>query len=179
MSKVMMIGITVAATAIVTTIITVVVVVGAFWLWFSGVCTEEMTLVQSSRTYRAIVSGKPEITARVYYLGFDKGYLLVLTAKSARHAEGYCVDLANGRAGLPNFPAYVPLFKYALVDRRIYDGVPEPGVLNVEWEVDDEKHESRMRIVGFQQTEAGDEEATKEVMPLAYQNEIVFIGGDN
>jgi hypothetical protein len=176
MSKVKRVSATIVVTVIVTAVLTTVVIIGGFWLWFSRVCTEEMTLVQLSPAYRAVVSGKPEIAARVYYLSFDKGHLPVLTAKSAKHAEGYCIDLANGGAGLPDFPDYVSLFKYAPVDRRVYDGVPELGVLKVDWEADDKKHEARMRILGFQQKEPGDEESTKEIMPLAYQNEIVFTG---
>ena len=159
-----------------TVLVTALVLIGGFWLWFSRICTPEMTLVQSSSLYRATIPDKPYASARLYSLGRDQ-YLLVLTSKSSKHPEGYYVNLFNGKIGLPDFPDYIPLLKYALVDRRIYDGFPQLGAIKADWSVKNDRKEVYIRIKGFKIKEPGDEddeEWMKEILPIGYQSEIIL-----
>ena len=170
---------TILVTALVTALVTTLVLIGGFWLWFSKICTPEMTLVQSSSLYRATIPDKPYASARLYSLGRDR-YLLVLTAKSSKHPEGYYLDLFSGEIGLPDFPDYIPLLKYALVDRRIYDRFPQLGAIKADWSVKNDRKEVHIRIKGFKIKEPGDEddeEWMKEILPIVYQSEIILTKG--
>jgi len=161
---------------LVTAAVTAIILIGGFWLWFNSICTPEMTLVQLSSGYRAAIPGKPDASARLYSLGCDR-YLLVLIAKCSKHPEGYYLDLFNGKIGLPDFPDYIPLLKYALVDRRIYDGFPKLGAIKADWSVKNDRKEVHIRIKGFKIKESGnedDEEWMKETLPIVYQSEIVL-----
>lgn len=162
-------------TILITALVTTLVLIGGFWLWFSRICTPEMTLVQSSSLYRATIPDKPYASARLYSLGRDR-YLLVLTAKFSKYPEGYYVNLFHGEIGLPDFPDYIPILKYALVDRRIYDGFPELGALKADWDVKNDRDEVHIRIKGFKIEEPGvdDEELMRKNMPIAYQSEIIL-----
>ncbi len=160
-------------TILVTAVVTAFILVGGFWLWFSRICTPEMTLVQLSSVYRAAIPGKPDASARLYSLGRDR-YLLVLTARSSKYPEGYYVNLFHGEIGLPDFPDYIPRLKYALVDRRIYDGFPELGVFKADWSVKNNGEEVHIRIKGFKIEEPGAEERLRENMPIGYQSEIIL-----
>jgi len=159
---------------IVTVVITAIVIIGGFWIWFSSICTPEMTLVQLSSTFRAAIPGKPDASARIYSLGRDR-YLLVLMSRSSKHPEGYYLNLNYKEIGLPDFPDYIPLFKYCLVDKRIYDGFPEfSGALKADLDVKNDGEEVHIRIKGFKDKESGDEELMRENMPIAYQSKIVL-----
>jgi len=158
---------------LVTAAVTAIILIGGFWLWFNSICTPEMTLVQLSSGYRAAIPGKPDASARFYWLGRDR-YLLVLTDRSSKYPEGYYVNLFNGKIGLPDFPDYIPLLKYALVDRRIYDGFPELGAFKADWSVKNNGEEVHIRIKGFKIEEPGAEERLRENMPIGYQSEIVL-----
>lgn len=165
-------------TVFVTAVVTALILISGFWLWFSRICTEEMTLVQLSSIFHASIPGKSDASARLYSLGYDR-YLLVLTAKSSKYPEGFYVDLFHGEIGLPDFPDYIPLLNYALVDRRIYDRFPELGALKVDWDVKNNGEEVHIRIKGFKIDEPSidgidDEECLKENMPIVYKSEIIL-----
>lgn len=160
---------------LVTAAVTALILISGFWIWFSRICTPEMTLVQLSPAFHAAIPGKSDASARLYSLGRDR-YLLVLTSKFSKYPEGYYVNLFHGEIGLPDFPDYIPILKYALVDRRIYDGFPELGALKADWDVKNDRDEVHIRIKGFKIEEPGvdDEELMRKNMPIAYQSEIIL-----
>ena len=162
-------------TILVTAMVTALILICGFWLWFTRICTPEMTLLQLSRTYHATIPGIPSASAKLYSLGRDR-YLLVFKSRSSKYPEGYYLDLFHGEIGLPDFPDYIPLYKYALVDRRIYDGFPDLGALKADLDVKKDKDEVHIRIKGFKEKESGinDEELMRENMPIGYQNEIIL-----
>ena len=167
--------ITILVTALITAVATALILIFGFWIWFSRICTTEMTLLQSSRMYHATTPGMPSASARLYYLGRDR-FLLVLMSRSSKYPEGYYLNMFNGEIGLPDFPDYIPLYKYCLVDRRIYDGFPTLGALKADLDVKKDKDEVHIRIKGFKEKEPGinDEELMREHMPIAYQSNIVI-----
>ena len=154
-------------TVLVTAVATAFIMMGGFWLWFSRVCTPEMILIQKATQFRAVVTDKPGARARLYTLGDDR-YLLVLTAKFARRPEGYYIDLFRGEVGLPDFPEYVPLGRYALVDGRIYQGFPDIGALKVRRDPKGNEREIHMRFEGFKVPEPGmaDDQFMRRDMPI-------------
>jgi hypothetical protein len=162
-------------TIIVTAMVTTFILICGFSLWFSSICTPEMTLLQLSRTYYATIQGIHSAPARLYSLGRDR-YLLVLKSRSSKYPEGYYLDLFHGEIGLPDFPDYIPLYRYALVDSKIYDGFPDLGALKADLNVKEGKDEVHIRIKGFKEKEQGinDEELMRENMPIAYQSNIVL-----
>ena len=162
-------------TILVTAVVTALILICGFWIWFSRICTTEMTLLQLSRTYHATTPGMPSASAKLYSLGRDR-FLLVLMSRSSKYPEGYYLNMFNGEIGLPDFPDYIPLYKYCLVDRRIYDGFPSLGALKVDLDVKKDKDEVHIRIKGFKEKEPGinDEELMRENMPIAYQSNIVL-----
>ena len=162
-------------TILVTNVVTSIILICGFWLWFSSIYTPEMTLLQLSRTYYATIQGIHSASAKLYSLGRDR-YLLVLKSRSSKYPEGYYLDLFHGEIGLPDFPDYIPLCRYALVDKRIYDGFPDLGALKADLDVKKDKDEIHLRIKGFKEKELGinDEELMREKMPIAYQSNIVL-----
>jgi len=167
--------ISILVTALVTAMVTALILIGGFWIWFSRICTTEMTLLQLSRTYHATTPGMSGASARLYPLGRDR-FLLVLMSKSTKYPEGYYLNMFHGEIGLPDFPDYIPLYKYCLVDRRIYDGFPGLGALKADFDVKKGKDEVHIRIKGFKEKEPGinDEELMRENMPIAYKSNIVL-----
>jgi hypothetical protein len=165
----------IAVIILATAVVTAIILIAGFWLWFGSVCTPEMTLVQLCSGIRVAIPEKPDASGRLYNLGRDR-FLLVLTARSEEHPEGYFLDLFHGRVGLPDFPDYVPLLKYALVDRRIYDGFPELGTLKAEWDVKRNGKEIHLSITGFATEEPGvdSDELLRDNMPIGYRNEIIL-----
>ena len=166
--------ITILVTTLVTTVVTALIIICGFWIWFSRICTPEMTLLQLSRRYHVTTPGMPSASARLYFLGRER-YLLVLISRSSKHPEGYYLNLFHGEIGLPDFPDYIPLYKYCLVDKRIYDGFPSLGALEADLDVKKDKDEVHIRIKGFKEKESGDDEKLmKEFMPIALQSNIVL-----
>lgn len=146
------------------------------WLWLGAVYTGEMTLVGQA-SYRVGVPARPDASGRVYMLGYEGRYLLVLTSKSAERREGYYIDLSRRRIGVPNFDIYrrVPFLACAFVNADIHDGFPLDGALVAEWQMIDGSTQVRIRITGMVQQVPGDSEETlKEFMPIAYGSEIVL-----
>jgi len=140
---------------------------------------EDLTSVGQT-SYRVVVPARPDASGRVYRLGYDNRYLLVLTSKSSEYPEPYYMDLVSRRIGLPDVgePRHIPLLGYALVDANVYHGFPLEGALTADWKVTSDQKEVRIRITGFEQEEPGDPDATmKEHVPMAYGNEIVLTRG--
>jgi len=159
---------------LVTSVVTALILISGFCIWFSRICTPEMTLVQLSSVFRVTIPSKPDASARLYSLGRDR-FLLVLTARSSKYPEGYYLNMFHGEIGLPDFPDYIPLYKYALVDRRIYDGFPTIGELKADWSVKGDRDEVRICFKGFEEGLADDDdELLKTNMPIGYQNEIIL-----
>jgi len=148
------------------------------WLWFGAVCTGGMTLVGQT-PWRTVVPARPDASGRVYMLGYDDRYLLVLTSRSSTYPEAYYVDLGGRKIGLPNFGVdeyrRIPFLGCAFVDVDAYHGFPLDGALVADWKVTSDYKEVRIRITGFEQEEPGDSDAIMaEHMPIAYGNEIVL-----
>ncbi len=154
-----------------------VTVVG-FWLWFERVCTDETTLVQPS-IFRVSVPNRPDASARLYSLSYADQYLLVLSAKSSKHPEGYYLRLGTKEIGLPRFSTgYVPFFGRAFVDREVYAGYDVDATLAADWNMsyDHGCMELRIRITGFkgEQPDSVADKAMRVNMPIGYQNEIIL-----
>ena len=165
--------IAISVTAVVTAVVTSLILIFGFWIWFSRICTTEMTLLHLSGRYHATIPDMPNASAKLYSLGLNR-YLLVLTSRSSKYPEGYYLNLGHKEIGLPDFPDYIPLFKYCLVDKRIYDGFPDLGALEADLDVKNDGEEIHIRIKGFKEKESGHEELIRENMPIAYQSNIVL-----
>jgi hypothetical protein len=157
-----------------TALITIVVCGAALALWLGHVWSDFTTVVRESST-RVVEVADPGVSGRLYPLGYDR-HLLVLVSRSAEFPEGYFIDLGRRKIGLPDFPRYMRVGRYAIVDSRVYDGVPDLGVLDAAWKMNLGWKEVQIRVSGFAAGESGpgDEELLKEHMPIAYGNEIVL-----
>ncbi len=149
------------------------------WLWFKVVYTAEMTLVGEA-SYRVAIPGRSDVLSRIYALGYDGRYLLVLSSKSSEYPEPYYIDLTGRKIGLPNFGNYkhIPFLRCAFVHTDIHDGFPLDGAFVADWNVTNDWREVRIRITGYVQDEPGrSEETMKKHRPIAYGNEIILTGG--
>ncbi len=151
-------------------------------LWLRIVYTGDVTLVEQE-LYRVTVAGRPDASGRVYMLSHGGEYLLALTSKLLEHPpfyEPYYIDLSSRRIGLLNCDKYkhIPFLRCALVNADIYDGFPLDGALVADWKMDNDWKEVRIQITGFVQEESHHfEEYMRELLPIAYGNEIILTGG--
>ena len=157
------------------------VLVAALSLWIY-VDSESLTILWIS-PYRAVVPGEPPASGKVYSLP-DGRHLLVLTSKSSKHPEGYCVDLAKRRIGLASVPNYVPLFRSALVHEMTLEGFGFEEEVDADWDVKNGWEEVRVRIRGLANAlerldpSFNPGESTRKMMPIGYQREIILTRGD-
>ncbi len=143
------------------------------WFWFQRVCDEETTILHLSG-YRVAVPARPDASGRLYGLSYDDRYLLVLTAPSSEHAEGYYLSLPGKEIGLPSFGHYVPFLSHAFVDREVYAGFDQEEALAADWNTTE--REVHIRIRGFKgaKPDGDSDRAMRENMPIGYGNEIVL-----
>jgi len=160
-----------------TALVTTGVLIAGFGLWLHR-AWEDSTIVVREAPFQVIIPGEPAASGRLYRLGHGDDYLLVLTSKAAEYPEGYLMKVGTREIGLPDFPQYVRIFKYALIDSSVYDGFPFLGELDAEWIRANGGRELRLRIRGFsdvaQKAEPKTPDDVREALPIAYQREIII-----
>lgn len=165
---------------------TAVLLVGVLLIWMDRVYTDYSTLLRLSR-YRVVVPADPEIAGRLYTVGRDSTYLLVLTSRHSRHPEAYHIKLASHEIGVPEFNQYIPFFRNAIIDRCTLDGYPIDAIVAADWEVKNDWREVHIRIRGLQYPTKGYvlsagrdslvpvPETIPDMIQLAHQKEIILL----
>jgi hypothetical protein len=167
-------------TVLASSLATAILLVGVFLIWVDRVYTEYSTLLRVS-PYRVVIPADPGIAGKLYTIGRDSTYLLVLTSRHSRHPEPYHIKLASQEIGVPEFYQYVPLPRSAIIDRCTLDGYPMDTVVAADWEVKNDWREVHIRIRGFLYPLERDvvpvrpDNTIPQMIRLAYQKEIILL----
>lgn len=102
--------------------------------------------------YDVEISGVPQLQGRVYSLDTDQ-YLLVVFRPEVSAQRGFIVNLREKEIGVPNFPVYTRLGRFALVDRMTLLGYPKThGRLLADVESTDHIHSIRVTALASDPT---------------------------
>jgi hypothetical protein len=93
-------------------------------------------VIISRAPYDVNVPGSPRISAKLYSLRRDE-YLLILTTADTGRREKYWFNVRDGRIGVPDFPTYLPVGKWAVISKNTLDGFQYLDQYVADWQTGD------------------------------------------
>jgi hypothetical protein len=132
-----------------TALVTALVLIVGFLVWLDRVYTVDKLFVRISPYFRAIVPGKPEVSTRLYMLGGQMRFILVLRSKSSKRREEYFIDANKQEIGVPNLREYRPFWNGALVWWEAWEGFEDDTAVEADWDWIDNGKDLRIRVKGL------------------------------